>query len=138
MPDATTTLCAPCGQPISFIDCPTGGWWAHAEHPADGHDAFPPNGGHAADCAYVGGISQRCTCGPDASSNAFDDEKYPAAITVFCDSCDLTVTNDFVVSDRVTKAERLEFARAHLRGEGWSCAEAGDFCPACVPAAPTA
>jgi hypothetical protein len=58
----TQTLCAPCGQPIAYIDCPTGGWWAHDEHPADEHDAFPPNGGHNADCAYVGGASRRCSC----------------------------------------------------------------------------
>jgi hypothetical protein len=28
-----------CGGAIHYIDCPTGGWWAHDEHPADGHDA---------------------------------------------------------------------------------------------------
>jgi DNA-binding CsgD family transcriptional regulator len=31
--------CTTCGQPCGWIDCPTGGWWAHASHPADGHDA---------------------------------------------------------------------------------------------------
>lgn len=61
MPD-TRTACATCQQPIAFIDCPTGGWWQHDEHPADEHDAFPPNGGHTESCAYVGGISSRCTC----------------------------------------------------------------------------
>lgn len=28
-----------CGGLIEWISCPTGGWWAHMEHPADGHDA---------------------------------------------------------------------------------------------------
>lgn len=31
--------CTACGQPCGWIDCPTGGWWAHQIHPADGHDA---------------------------------------------------------------------------------------------------
>lgn len=33
--------CATCETPVGWIDCPTGGWWAHATHPADGHDAQP-------------------------------------------------------------------------------------------------
>jgi hypothetical protein len=35
------TLCRTCMTPIGYIDCPTGGWWAHETHPADGHDAVP-------------------------------------------------------------------------------------------------
>lgn len=35
------TACRTCVTPINFIDCPTGGWWAHDTHPADGHDAVP-------------------------------------------------------------------------------------------------
>ncbi|MCX4778129.1 hypothetical protein [Streptomyces sp. NBC_01264] len=35
------TICRPCGGGITWIDCPTGGWWAHDIHPADGHDATP-------------------------------------------------------------------------------------------------
>ncbi|AWT42598.1 MULTISPECIES: hypothetical protein [Streptomyces] len=34
-------VCALCETPVAWIDCPTGGWWAHDEHPADGHDASP-------------------------------------------------------------------------------------------------
>lgn len=38
--DATRrTACRRCGGPAEWIDCPTGGWWAHDVHPADGHDA---------------------------------------------------------------------------------------------------
>ncbi|WP_280430010.1 hypothetical protein [Nocardia brasiliensis] len=33
------TQCEDCGGRIDWIACPTGGWWAHADHPADGHDA---------------------------------------------------------------------------------------------------
>jgi hypothetical protein len=33
--------CTTCQQPIGWISCPTGGWWAHEQHPADGHDAQP-------------------------------------------------------------------------------------------------
>jgi hypothetical protein len=42
--DRVNTLqvtCAVCGGPVGYIDCPTGGWWAHDRHPADGHDAEP-------------------------------------------------------------------------------------------------
>ncbi|MCJ0875607.1 hypothetical protein [Streptomyces sp. AP-93] len=35
------TTCRTCRTMIQWIACPTGGWWAHAEHPADGHDAEP-------------------------------------------------------------------------------------------------
>lgn len=33
------TICSVCDGAASWIECPTGGWWAHAAHPADGHDA---------------------------------------------------------------------------------------------------
>jgi hypothetical protein len=33
-------LCMTCESFIRWIDCPTGGWWAHEIHPADGHDAI--------------------------------------------------------------------------------------------------
>lgn len=36
--------CAHCGALIEWIDCPTGGWWAHDVHPADDHDAEPVAG----------------------------------------------------------------------------------------------
>ncbi|MFF6940428.1 hypothetical protein [Streptomyces lavendulae] len=35
------STCQHCGTPATWIDCPTGGWWAHDDHPADGHDAEP-------------------------------------------------------------------------------------------------
>lgn len=36
-----TPTCSVCSTPIGWIDCPTGGWWAHDTHPADEHDATP-------------------------------------------------------------------------------------------------
>jgi hypothetical protein len=36
-----TTTCRTCVTPIGYIDSPTGGWWAHEQHPADEHDAVP-------------------------------------------------------------------------------------------------
>src|SRR5690606_25073990 len=33
--------CRVCATPIGWIDNPSGGWWAHRQHPADGHDAVP-------------------------------------------------------------------------------------------------
>jgi hypothetical protein len=34
--------CAVCDTSIEWVACPTGGWWAHHNHPEDGHDALPP------------------------------------------------------------------------------------------------
>jgi hypothetical protein len=40
MPDIGS-VCVVCGGLIGWINCPTGGWWAHVQHPADNHDAIP-------------------------------------------------------------------------------------------------
>lgn len=32
-------ICGRCDGWLEWIDCPTGGWWAHEKHPADSHDA---------------------------------------------------------------------------------------------------
>lgn len=39
MTDEIKSLCLVCQKGIHWISCPTGGWWAHDEHPADNHDA---------------------------------------------------------------------------------------------------
>lgn len=31
--------CGTCRRLAQWIDCPTGGWWAHLVHPTDNHDA---------------------------------------------------------------------------------------------------
>lgn len=89
-----------------------------AWHPIDDNTKVTPE--------FVSTMLRSTDTGPDAP--------YPAAISVFCDDCGTTVTNDFVVSDRITKPERLELARNHLRNTArWSCTPAGDFCPTCKP-----
>lgn len=45
-PDAASTSnCATCKGTVAWIDAPTGGWWAHDQHPADDHDAQPAHSG---------------------------------------------------------------------------------------------
>lgn len=39
------TTCFACKGVVGWIDSPTGGWWAHEQHPADGHDAGPAYSG---------------------------------------------------------------------------------------------
>jgi hypothetical protein len=34
-------VCRVCDDGIWWQECPTGGWWIHDVHPADGHDAQP-------------------------------------------------------------------------------------------------
>lgn len=34
--------CEVCGRLVTWVDCPTGGWWMHRVHPADDHDAEAP------------------------------------------------------------------------------------------------
>lgn len=41
---ASASKCLVCGGAIGWIECPTGGWWAHETHPADEHDAVPEHG----------------------------------------------------------------------------------------------
>jgi hypothetical protein len=60
-----------------------------------------------------------------------DSPLYPSQIGVYCDDCGTTVKADYLVSTDMTKAERLEVARKHLRAQGWRCDEFGDVCPTC-------
>jgi hypothetical protein len=39
---SSAATCGTCRQPIHWVDCPTGGWWRHDQHPTDGHDAEGP------------------------------------------------------------------------------------------------
>lgn len=34
--------CRVCNQRVGWVDCPTGGWYIHEEHPEDDHDAVGP------------------------------------------------------------------------------------------------
>ncbi|WP_262702011.1 MULTISPECIES: hypothetical protein [Streptomyces] len=57
-------------------------------------------------------------------------QKYPSQIAVFCDTCGIQQTGDYIVSDTMTRDERLGVARRNLAvNEGWQCDETGDFCP---------
>ncbi|MFE0877294.1 hypothetical protein ACFW4X_20965 [Streptomyces smyrnaeus] len=59
-------------------------------------------------------------------------QKFPCGIAVFCDQCGTTHRGDYIVTDQMTRGDRLEVARDHLRrNEGWSCTADGDFCPGC-------
>lgn len=80
--------------------------------------------------AWVSDIERR----PAPEDDRPTGQKYPAAIGIYCDDCRRTFEGDFIVSDDMDQEQRFEAARAHLRGEGWSCTAAGDFCPACKPA----
>lgn len=56
---------------------------------------------------------------------------YPAQLTVYCDDCGLEVTGDYVVKDSDDGPTRYEYARTHLRTQGWKCDNDGDLCPSC-------
>ncbi|MEE1838150.1 hypothetical protein [Streptomyces sp. SP17KL33] len=58
-----------------------------------------------------------------------DDPRYPSLITVYCDTCGLTFSGEYLVSAEQTSDERLEVARAHMRTQGWQCDALGDYCP---------
>lgn len=63
-----------------------------------------------------------------------EDHEFPTQITVFCDECGKRVTGDYVINEEMSKPERLEVARAHLRREDWQCDKTGDYCPDCKAA----
>lgn len=55
---------------------------------------------------------------------------HPTQITVFCDTCRLTETADYLVKDSLTRDERLDVARRYLaRAKDWQTDETGDYCP---------
>lgn len=57
---------------------------------------------------------------------------YPCGIGVYCDECGIEVRGDYLVTDDMTSEQRLACARTDLSTRlGWSCTDAGDFCPAC-------
>lgn len=55
--------------------------------------------------------------------------RFPAQISVYCDTCYDTVTHDYIVTEEMSRTERWELARVHLRKHGWMCDEFGDWCP---------
>ena len=45
--DCMTASCEVCEEIMVWIDCPTGGWWKHVDHPADDHDGEAPLPAHS-------------------------------------------------------------------------------------------
>jgi hypothetical protein len=74
--------CRTCVTPIAWIDCPTGGWWAHAEHPADNHDAIPGawKDGDPLMEAVASALWEHC--GTEGTSDVVDDPRNIAATAV--------------------------------------------------------
>lgn len=70
------------------------------------------------------------------SDDTSPEAPYPCQIGVYCDDCSTTVERDYIVNDLMSKPERLEVARTHLRAEGWQCDADGDYCPTCRESAP--
>lgn len=59
-------------------------------------------------------------------------QKYPCGLGIFCDTCGTEFRGDFIVTDTMTKAERLEIIRNHVRTKlGWQSNDTGDNCPTC-------
>lgn len=58
-----------------------------------------------------------------------DDPRYPTRIGIYCDTCHVTESHEYMVSDDMDRTERLGVARAHMRTQGWQCGDGGDFCP---------
>lgn len=42
LPKRGSYRCKTCSEKITWVDCPTGGWWSHLDHPEDNHDAIGP------------------------------------------------------------------------------------------------
>lgn len=60
-------------------------------------------------------------------------QKYPCGLGVYCDSCGTEFRGDFIVTDTMTKPERLEVVRTHVRTTlRWQCDAGGDFCESCA------
>lgn len=76
----TRVLCFTCGTAIEWIDCPTGGWWAHDQHPADGHDARP--GAWQDDDPLMEALAAALWehCHTEGSSTVLDDPRNIAAV----------------------------------------------------------
>lgn len=61
-----------------------------------------------------------------------DSPLYPCQITVFCDTCGVENSGDYIMHEGMSQGERFGFARLHLvLNQGWECGEKGDFCPTC-------
>ncbi|WP_327710068.1 hypothetical protein OG912_16965 [Streptomyces sp. NBC_00464] len=95
------------------------------EGPDPSHGGLTTHRGAREDCSGP-------DCGP-VEGDTPTGQKYPCGLGVFCDSCGTEFRGDFIVTDTMTKAERLEVVRAHVRTAlRWQCNSGGDFCESCA------
>ncbi|MGW8988696.1 hypothetical protein ACWGRF_01975 [Streptomyces zhihengii] len=71
-----------------------------------------------------------------AAEAADQSEHYPTRLGIFCDTCRVELQGEFIVTDAMGKAQRLNVIRNHVASLGWRCDASGDYCPECKPAAP--
>ena len=79
-------------------------------------------------------VAQTGTVPPDIVNAIIrdpDSPLYPSRITVFCDHCGVQDTGEYMVSEQMSRVERLAVARRHLvANKGWEHTDDGDnFCP---------
>lgn len=106
---------------------------AELEQPEATHEGPDPSHGGL---TTHRGTRENCSgpdCGP-AEDDTPTGQRYPCGLGVYCDSCGTEFRGDFIVVDTMTKAERLEVVRNHVRtAMGWQCDATGDYCPTCKP-----
>ncbi|WP_046500755.1 hypothetical protein [Streptomyces odonnellii] len=100
-----------------------------------------PEATHQGPSPYHGGLTthrgtrETCSgpdCGPEIDRPT--GQKYPCGLGMHCDTCGIEFRGDFIVTDTMTKAERLEIIRNHVRTtQNWECNATGDYCPNCKP-----
>lgn len=63
------------------------------------------------------------------------EERYPAAIGMYCDNddCEIDIVRDYLVRASDDWPTRVAYARTQLRLDGWVCDARGDFCPEHAP-----
>ncbi|MFD5916206.1 hypothetical protein ACFVYP_06900 [Kitasatospora sp. NPDC058201] len=57
---------------------------------------------------------------------------YPAQLAVACELCPTQLAADFVVTDDMTKAARLNLITDHAIMAGWMCVDDWTYCPTCA------
>ncbi|MEE4493538.1 hypothetical protein [Streptomyces sp. BE230] len=116
---------SPLGTPL--YACATG-----CKPPDEGHQGPDPS--HGGLTAHRG-TRENCSgpdCGP-VEDDTPTGQKYPCGLGVYCDSCSTEFRGDFIVTDTMTTAERLEVVRSHVRTTlRWQCDASGDFCESCA------
>ena len=59
-------------------------------------------------------------------------KKYPSCLTIYCDTCGIEFTGDFVVNDHMDRYQKFQVARDYLNVEAdWRCDDTADLCSIC-------